>query len=109
MVFIESVTDVVEEDGSDELQFLAWSLLSIVGVVELSLDEYKISVTKQPEFYWEEIEATVMLVIRNTIAKGEEIKLLPRDLCTDNDRRRIKKNGNRAAAGKRIFKKYPKL
>ncbi len=79
----------IPKDESDFLKRLSVALLAIPGVIELSFDRYEISVEKSDAFEWEDINFEVIAVIKRIVAKGAEMRELPRIICTEADRHHL--------------------
>ncbi len=79
----------IPKDESDFLKRLSVALLAIPGVIELSFDQYEISVEKSDAFEWEDINFEVIAVIKRIFAKGAEMQELPRIICTEADRHHL--------------------
>jgi hypothetical protein len=71
----------------ETLVALATALFEILGVTSLGFDKYEIVVEKAEVFEWEDIEPKVVEVIKAQFLKeGEEVKEMPRKVCTEEDR-----------------------
>lgn len=109
METFELFKDEMRKDEREFLKYLSGALLAIPGVIDLTFNKYEISVEKSEVFDWQDIEPNVIHVIKSIVAKGGELEELPRVICTEEERVRIKGQINRRSEERLGGLEYPDL
>ncbi len=81
--------DEIDNSLFEEIGKIMESLFEIEGVSDVTISPYEILIEKSVACEWEDIEASVLKVIQEKIAKKDAIEMKPRASMTEEERQEI--------------------